>query len=139
MQTRVYRSMVLVLIVAAMLVVSFPSMTVQAAYRPVSSVILTVGSSTMTVNGFDFPVDSANPKVVPTLQADWNRALVPIRNIVELTGGDVTWTPSTRVVCLWLASHTVELRVGNPTATLMGAQCGLTRITGLCRPSFSVA
>lgn len=74
----------------------------------------------MTVNGFDFPVDSANSQVVPIVQADWNRALVPIRNIVELTGGDVAWMPGTRVVRLWLASHTVELRVGNPTATVDG-------------------
>jgi len=120
MQTRVYRSICLVLIVAAMLVVSFPSMTVQAGYRPVSSVVLTVGSATMTVNGFAFPIDSANAKVVPIVQATWNRALVPIRNVVELTGGDVTWNPAGKTVSLSLESHAVELTVGNARAKVDG-------------------
>ena len=120
MHTRIHRSIVLILIVTAMLAAGIPSATVQAAYRPVSSVTLTVGSSTMTVNGFDFPVDPADPKVVPIVQAAWNRALVPIRNVVELTGGDVTWTPAARVVRLALASHVVELTVSNARATVDG-------------------
>lgn len=74
----------------------------------------------MTVNGFDFPVDPANPKVVPIVQATWNRALVPIRNVVELTGGDVSWTAAKRLVSLSLESHTVELTVGNPRAKVDG-------------------
>ncbi|MCX6098216.1 MAG: ABC transporter substrate-binding protein [Caldiserica bacterium] len=120
MHTRIHRSICLVLTVAAMLVGSFPSTTVQAAYRPVSSVVLTVGSPTMTVNGFGFPVDPANPKVVAMVEAAWNRALVPIRNVVELTGGDVTWAPVTSLVCLSLGSHVVELTVGNARAKVDG-------------------
>ncbi|MFA4953755.1 MAG: ABC transporter substrate-binding protein [Patescibacteria group bacterium] len=120
MHTRIHRSICLVLIATAMLVAGFPSMTVQAAYRPVSSVVLTVGSSTMSVNGFAFPIDPANPKVVPMVEAAWNRALVPIRNVVELTGGDVTWAPATRLVRLSLESHVVELTVGNANARVDG-------------------
>lgn len=103
-----------------MLVGGLPSTAVKAAYQPVSSVTLTVGSSAMTVNGFSFPVDSANPKVTPIVEAAWNRALVPIRNVVELTGGDVTWVPATRLVRLSLASHTVELTVGGARARVDG-------------------
>src|SRR5664280_1497210 len=98
MYTRVHRCICLVLIVTAMLVVGFPSITVRAAYQPVSSVVLTVGSPTMTVNGFSFPIDAANSKVVPVVEAAWDRALVPIRNVVELTGGDVKWTPAAKTV-----------------------------------------
>ncbi|MBA4364547.1 MAG: hypothetical protein C0398_00895 [Coprothermobacter sp.] len=120
MHTRIHRFICLVLIVVVMLVAGIPSTTVRAAYRPVLSVVLTVGSPTMSVNGFAFPVDPANPKVVPMVEAAWNRALVPIRNVVELTGGDVTWTPATRLVRLSLESHVVELTVGNPKARVDG-------------------
>ncbi|MCX6083456.1 MAG: ABC transporter substrate-binding protein [Caldiserica bacterium] len=120
MHTRIRRFTGLFLIVVAMLVASIPSTTVRAAYRPVSSVVLTVGSPTMTVNGFLFPIDPANLKVVPVVEAAWDRALVPIRSIVELTGGDVKWTPATRTVHLSLESHVVELTVGKASARVDG-------------------
>ncbi|MCX6085100.1 MAG: ABC transporter substrate-binding protein [Caldiserica bacterium] len=120
MHTSTHRSICVVLIAAAMMVAGFPSTAVRAAYQPVSSVTLTVGSSTMTVNGFNFPVDPANPKVTPTIEAAWNRALVPIRNVVELTGGGVTWVPVARLVRLSLESHTVELTVGSARARVDG-------------------
>src|SRR5450756_2419288 len=63
MHTRVYHSICLVLTITTILVASFPSTTVRAAYQPVSSVVLTVGSPTMSVNGFRFPIDPADPKV----------------------------------------------------------------------------
>src|SRR5664280_3707078 len=120
MYTRVYRSICLVLIVTAMLVVGFPSITARAAYQPVSSIVLTVGSPTMTVNGFSFPIDAANSKVVPVVEAVWDRALMPIRDVVELTGGSVTWTPAAKTVRLSLESHVVELTVGNANARVDG-------------------
>src|SRR5450830_975940 len=120
MHTRVYRSICLVLTIIAMLVASFPSATARAAYRPVSSVVLTIGNPTMSVNGFRFPIDAANSKVIPVVEAAWDRALVPIRNVVELTGGDVTWTPAATTVRLSLESHVVELTVGNANARVDG-------------------
>lgn len=120
MHTRFHRSICLVLTVTAMLVAGFPFATAQAAYQPVSSIVLTVGSPTMRVNGFLFPIDPADPKVVPVVEAAWDRALVPIRNVVELTGGDVKWTPGTRTVHLALESHVAELTVGNANARVDG-------------------
>ena len=120
MHTRIYRSICLVLTITGMLFAGFPSAIARAAYRPVSSVVLTVGSPTMSVNGFRFPIDPADPKVVPVVEAVWDRALVPIRSVVELTGGDVTWIPATRKVYLALESHVVELTVGNANARVDG-------------------
>src|SRR5450830_1812436 len=120
MHTRVYHSICLVLTITTILVASFPSTTVRAAYQPVSSVVLTVGSPTMSVNGFRFPIDPADPKVVPIVEAAWDRVLVPIRSIVELTGGNVKWTPATKTVHLSLESHVVELTVGNANARVDG-------------------
>jgi iron complex transport system substrate-binding protein len=74
----------------------------------------------MTVNGFSFPIDPANSKVVPVVEAAWDRALVPIRNVVELTGGHVTWIPATKAVRLSLESRVVELTVGNARAKIDG-------------------
>lgn len=120
MHTRMYRSSCLVLIIVAMLVGSFPSTTAWAAYQPVSSVVLSVGSPTMTVNGFNFPIDATDSNVVPIVNAAWSRALVPIRSVVELTGGSVTWIPAARMVRLSLESHVVELTVGNARARVDG-------------------
>src|SRR5450759_4026980 len=120
MHTRVYRSICLVLTIIAMLVAGFPSATARAADRPLSSVVLTLGSPTMSVNGFRFPIDPADPKAVPVVAPVWDRALVPIRSVVELTGGDVTWIPATRKVYLALESHVVELTVGNANARVDG-------------------
>ncbi|MFZ2413627.1 MAG: ABC transporter substrate-binding protein [Candidatus Cryosericum sp.] len=120
MHTRIHCFICSVLIVVAMLVTGIPRSTVRAAYRPVSSVVLTVGNPTMTVNGFSFPIDAANSKVVPVVEAAWNRALVPIRNVVELTGGDVTWIPAGKTVHLSLESHVVELTVGDARAKVDG-------------------
>jgi iron complex transport system substrate-binding protein len=117
--TSIHRSICVVL-TAVMLVAGFPSATARTSYRPVSSVVLTVGSPMMTVNGFRFPIDAANSKVVPVVETTWGRALVPIRNVVELTGGDVMWTPATRTVHLWLESHVVDLTVGNASARVDG-------------------
>ena len=120
MHTRLHRLVCSVLVVIALLVTMFPPATARAAYRPVSSVVLTVGSPTMTVNGFNFPIDAATSKVVPVVEAAWDRALVPIRNVVELTGGGVAWAPSARTVRLTLESHVVELTVGNARAKIDG-------------------
>jgi len=120
MHTRMFHSICLVLIVAALVAAGMSSVRASSAYQPVSSILLTVGSSTMTVNGFEFPVDPANAKVTPIVEAAWDRALVPIRNVVELTGGDVTWMPATRVVRLALADHVVELTVGSARAKVDG-------------------
>jgi iron complex transport system substrate-binding protein len=103
-----------------MVVAGFPFATARASYRPVSSVILTVGSPTMSVNGFRFPIDPVNPNVVPIVEAAWSRAIVPIRSVVELTGGDVTWIPSSRTVHVSLESRVVELTVGNASARVDG-------------------
>lgn len=120
MYTGIRRSVCLVLIATVMVVAGLPFATVQASYRPVSSVILTVGSPTMSVNGFRFPIDPANPNVVPIVEAAWSRAIVPIRSVVELTGGEVNWIPSSRTVHVSLESHVVELTVGNASARVDG-------------------
>jgi iron complex transport system substrate-binding protein len=108
------------LTIAALLVACLPVGTVHAAYRPVSSVLLTVGSPTMTVNGFTFPVDSTDARVAPVIDPAWDRVLVPVRSMVELTGGDVTWSAASRTVRLSLGEHTVELTVGKPQARVDG-------------------
>jgi len=120
MFNRALRAVCTCLVVAGLSVACLPQGTGRAAYRPVSSVILTVGSPTMTVNGFSFPVDAGDAKVVPIVASAWGRVLVPVRSMVELTGGDVTWTAASKTVRLSLGQHVVELTVGKPQARVDG-------------------
>ena len=119
MHARMSRCTLLVLVIA-MFIGAVPYAQARAAYRPVSSIVLTVGSPTMVVNGFTFPVDVSDASVVPLVDARWNRAVVPVRSIVEMTGGDVTWSAGTRSVHLALDGHAVDLTVGTPTARVNG-------------------
>jgi iron complex transport system substrate-binding protein len=119
MHSRTFRCSILALILA-MVVCAVPRAQVRAAYRPVSSIVLTVGSPTMVVNGFEVPVDASDAGVVPLVETTWNRAVVPIRSIVEMTGGDVAWNARTRTVRLALDGHSVDLAVGNAQARVDG-------------------
>ena len=74
----------------------------------------------MTVNGFSFPIDAGDTRVVPVVVPAWDRVLVPVRSMVELTGGDVTWSSASRTVRLSLGEHVVELTVGKPQARVDG-------------------
>ena len=120
MHVSMFRRSLLVALTVAILVSAVPCTQVRAAYRPVSSIVLTVGSPTMVVNGFAFPVDASDTSVAPLVDARWNRAVVPIRSIVEMTGGDVTWNAKTATVHLALSGHAVDVTVGKATARVDG-------------------
>jgi len=65
MHVSMFRRSLLVALTVAILVSAVPCAQVRAAYRPVSSIVLTVGSPTMVVNGFSFPVDASDASVAP--------------------------------------------------------------------------
>lgn len=115
-----HRAVCAVLVIAVFL--SFLPSSAQAAYRPVSSVVLTIGSPSMVVNEFTFPVDPGDSRVTPVVDPAWDRALVPVRCIVEQTGGDVTWAGTTKTVTVSLAGRRVEMTVGSPRARVDGRQ-----------------
>jgi len=76
-------------------------------------IILQIGNSTFTVNGVQNTLDS--PPVIKN-----SRTLLPIRAVVEALGGTVSWDATERKVTITLKNTTIELWIGNNTASVNG-------------------
>ncbi len=81
------------------------------------TVILTVGSPAMLINGTAMAID-ANPMVVPVIRS--GRTLVPVRSLVQALGGTVTWNAATRAITIKLEDKIIELTIDNPAAMVNG-------------------
>jgi hypothetical protein len=77
-------------------------------------IVLQVGQSTFTVNGFRNTLDS--PPIIKN-----GRTLLPIRPIVEALGGTISWDGNEKKVTVTLGSTTIELWIGKNTARVNGA------------------
>jgi len=86
-------------------------------YAPDSSakgtVQLVVGGTTMYVDGKPTTLEAA-PIILNS------RTLLPIRAVVEATGGTIVWEASTQKVTITRGSTTLELWIGKNVATLNG-------------------
>jgi len=76
-------------------------------------IVLTIGESTMLVNGISQTIDA--PPVIVS-----GRTFVPVRVVAQALGGDVAWNPSEKKVTITLNSKTIELWIGNTTAKVNG-------------------
>ena len=92
------------------------SKTVTATYAPpmprsVSgrTMVLTIGSKTMTVDGARVALDAPAALVE-------DRTLVPLRALVEHLGGTISWNAKTRQVTLKARGTTIVLTIGKNTA-----------------------
>jgi branched-chain amino acid transport system substrate-binding protein len=78
------------------------------------SVVLTIGSTTVTVNGVKSSIDVA-PKILGA-----GRTVVPVRFVSEVLGAKVDWNSSTRVVTVTVSAtfpeslETIKIGVGSP-------------------------
>jgi hypothetical protein len=84
---------------------------------PRVTVLMTIGSPAMTVNGTTLALDT-NPLVAPVIRL--GRTLVPIRSIVQALGGQAVWDAKTQRVTLTLGAHKVVLTVNKPVAVVGG-------------------
>jgi photosystem II stability/assembly factor-like uncharacterized protein len=80
---------------------------------PYTKIVLRVGASTFTVDGFSHTLDY--PPVIIN-----GRTLLPIRAVIESMGGIVQWNNSERKVTINLDKNTVELWIGKNTANVNG-------------------
>lgn len=87
---------------------------VYGAGRIAMSGTLTVGTDLGMLEGVSFPLDAA-----PVIRD--GRVLLPIRALVEVLGGRVTWHAATRTAVVTLGTRTVALTVGSATALVNGA------------------
>ena len=72
-----------------------------------------VGNPMMTVNGTESEIDPGRG-TVPVVQND--RALVPVRAIIEAMGGSVYWDEETQTALLELGGDIITLTLGSQTA-----------------------
>jgi serine protease Do len=70
----------------------------------------------MSVNGIRQPIDAQGTKPIIVE----SRTLVPIRAIIEALGGSVAWDADTQKVTVTFGENTLELWIGQPSASLNG-------------------
>lgn len=81
-----------------------------------ATIILKIGSPTMTVNGKDMPIDEQG--TVPVIIND--RTLLPVRAVVEQMGGSVGWNGETQEVTLTYGKDEIKLKIDSAEALLNG-------------------
>jgi hypothetical protein len=101
--------------------------TVVAVFEPIPIVlppppshmlVLTIGSSVMSVDGKRATLDS--PPIIRE-----GRTLLPIRAVIEALGGSVAWDAVQRKATVTLGTHTVEVWIGSRQARVDGVNVAL--------------
>jgi hypothetical protein len=78
-----------------------------------TTVVLTIGSKYMTINGTKQEIDLGRG-TVPVIQN--GRTLVPIAAIIQALGGQVVWDAVARTVTITMGDTELVLTIGSPTA-----------------------
>ena len=80
------------------------------------TIVLKIGSPTMTVNGTDMPIDEDG--TAPVIVND--RTLLPVRAVVEQMGGTVDWNGEKQEVTLNYGADEIKLTIDSTEAYLNG-------------------
>lgn len=83
----------------------------------IGSITLAVGDPIMRVDGEEKEIDPGR-NTSPVIVGD--RTLIPIRTLVEETGGEVEFEPTERVVTIIGDETEIEMRIGSNTMTVNG-------------------
>ncbi len=83
-----------------------------------NGIVLTIGSSTMYVNGAAQAIDPGNQTSPVIVNGS---TFVPISAIIKSLGGTVTWDAADQEVTITLNGTSIVLNIGNKTATVNGA------------------
>jgi len=89
----------------------YPTSAVNNTTKPLTVLVLHVGSSTFAMNGVSKTLDS--PPVIKN-----GRTLVPIRAIIEALAGTVGWDATTKKATVTLGKKTIALWIGKSAATV---------------------
>lgn len=89
----------------------------QAAAAGTGTIVLTINTPTMTVNGTAKNIDENGSK--PVLDKG-GYTMLPLRGVVEAMGGNLTWDDKTRTISMMKDNQTVKLTVGSTKATVDG-------------------
>jgi len=117
---------------------NYGSQTYRITYTPVipspvsarQSMILTIGSKTMVVDGTEVALDAPAALVE-------DRTLVPLRALVEHLGGTISWNAKTRQVTVKARGTAIILTVGKSTALVNGKSLAIDPKNGRVVPLIS--
>ncbi len=81
-------------------------------------ITLSMGKSTMLVDGKTLPIDGGSDTKPVLTQS--GRTLIPIRSLIEQMGGTIAWAPEERKVTITLKEQTVVLFIDSSDALVNG-------------------
>jgi photosystem II stability/assembly factor-like uncharacterized protein len=96
--------------------------TISVTYTPsVQTITITLqpDNSYMSVNNVSQEIDPGRG-TKPVIISAWGRTVVPIRAIVEVLGGTISWEGTERKVTINFKTTTIELWIDNPQAKVNG-------------------
>jgi hypothetical protein len=85
------------------------------------------------VNGTQMEIDPGRG-TVPVIMKGWDRTIVPIRAIVEVIGGTVSWDANARMVLIELKGNSIKLWIDNPVAEVNGQKVAIDPDNNLIKP-----
>jgi sugar lactone lactonase YvrE len=94
---------------------------------------LQIDNPIMTVNGTQMEIDPGRG-TVPVIMKGWDRTIVPIRAIVEVIGGTVSWDANARMVLIELKGNSIKLWIDNPVAEVNGQKVAIDPDNNLIKP-----
>ena len=120
---------------AALLLTALPAIApaTASAATTMGSIVLTIDSPTMTVNGTSKAIDAEGSK--PTLDAGGANQLPP-RGVVEAMGGSLTWDAANRIVTMVKDGQTIKVPIGSTKLTVDGVQKDMLANNGTYKAAY---
>lgn len=123
------------LLSAAMLLTALPAIapTAAQAANATGTIVLTIDSPTMTVNGTSKAIDAEGSK--PSLD-DGGYTMLPLRGVVEAMGGSLTWDAANRIVTMVKDGQTIKVPIGSTKLTVDGVQKDMLANNGTYKAAY---
>jgi len=120
---------------AALLLTALPAIApaTASAATTMGSIVLTIDSSTMTVNGTSKAIDAEGSK--PALDAG-GYTMLPLRGVVEAMGGSLTWDAANRIVTMVKDGQTIKVPIGSTKLTVDGVQKDMLANNGTYKAAY---
>lgn len=104
-----------------------------SAATTMGSIVLTIDSPTMTVNGTSKAIDAEGSK--PTLDSG-GYTMLPLRGVVEAMGGSLTWDAANRTVTMVKDGQTIKVPIGSTKLTVDGTQKDMLANNGTYKAAY---
>lgn len=104
------------LLVALCLMATMVPAAFAADAKATGAITLTIGSSTMSVNGTSTTIDAEGSRA--TLYQGYT--MLPLRSVVENMGGTVSWNATNKLITMKYNGSTVTMTLGSKTAYANG-------------------